>query len=623
MSFSKDNLAKQKKKFDPKKRIFPEKFQEDKETIQSIDIESDELKDVFEQEEKEVLVSDGEKRELRTVFEEIYEENSIVQTPKPQDAFKDVVDPYKYIELDSNALAFTRIHKVLNENLKMSVIYGVPGSGKSMFISRLHNDLLALNRVSILIASPILNGKQLFQFISSVVFKKNPPNTFDELRERIVFSKELSGKKKPIILLDEAQLYSNATLEKLRILSDTQKLRVIFVLHKLKQEDIFSQEHFQSRIWEKIELKNATSSELKNYIQKKLIGASMLSLAKQFSSRIVRRIHSITEGNYRATNNLLYTYFSKYPEIYSSDPIGSKPKMRVKAREIEIVAIQIGFIKVEISNSTDLRHTPTAEAVWRKWKRKEYIRYLSFLILPTLIYVAYAKYIEYEDKIQVDIVNPTKIAITEELPKIVEEYLEKEIIKLEQKKEEEVVKKLEEPIQIEEEDFSFVRKLIDKDRKLEVIRNVEIDSLNLDDTPFQKRLQITPIVTYFNSHRLKVILNQEEERENEYISSLQKEYLKDGEIDTLLKILNFYKAEKNYYEIYKYSLELNKIDVSYKEPYLNLHEILKNEVTSKKIEPTVKYFEKEKLEDILNFTESIFISPSEAEKVLNSCRNCE
>ena len=210
-------------------------------------------------------------------IKELLEEEPSLQsetTLNPKDAFIDSVNPYKYIELDSNSLAFDRVHKALNRHLKMTLIYGSPGTGKSMFLGRLHNDLLAQRKNSILISNPILDEKQLFQTIAFEIFRESDidiiPKSFDELIEKITEEREFIERFRPILLLDEAQLYSNQTLEKIRLIADSQVIRVVFTVHKLKEENIFAKEHFKSRIWEKIELNNASLNELKVYIQKNL-----------------------------------------------------------------------------------------------------------------------------------------------------------------------------------------------------------------------------------------------------------------------------------------------------------------------------------------------------------------
>ena len=60
----------------------------------------------------------------------------------------------------------------------------------------------------------------------------------------------------PLVLLDEAQLYSSSLMEKIRLLSDSRKIKFVITLHKTEEEDIIAKEHFQTRIWESIERNN-------------------------------------------------------------------------------------------------------------------------------------------------------------------------------------------------------------------------------------------------------------------------------------------------------------------------------------------------------------------------------
>lgn len=322
-------------------------------------------------------------QELQELLDE-----SIDKSSDPKDAFIDTINPYKYIELNSNALAFDRIHRALNRNIKMTLVFGSPGTGKSMFLSRLNNDLLVSGKTSILISTPILDDEELFQTISFEIYKNSSdgiiPRGFNALSEAFVKRKEFLLEMKPILLLDEAQLYSNATLEKIRILSDTEILRVIFAVHKLREENIFTKEHFKSRIWERIELTNASVNELKAYIQKKLMSISMLALADQFTVGVVKIIHNITGGNYRVTNNLLYTYFLNYPQIYKED-YHNNQRLIVRRKEIEVSAIQIGFLIILNSGNIDLRYLPAIEQLWVKWRRKQIYKYFIYFSIPIIL----------------------------------------------------------------------------------------------------------------------------------------------------------------------------------------------------------------------------------------------
>ena len=586
----------------------------------------------------------------------------------PKEAFVDTVNPYKYIELDSNALAFDRVAKVLGRNLKMTLIYGSPGTGKSMFLSRLHNMLLEQAKYSILISSPILEEHQLFQTISFEIFKESSlnmiPDSFNNLIEVIKSEDEYISRIRPILLLDEAQLYSNNTLEKIRILADTQKIRVIFVVHQLKEENIFTQEHFKSRIWEKIELRNASINELKIYIQKKLMNVSMLQLANQFTKRVVRNIYKITKGNYRVTNNLLYSYFNNYPQLYK--PQFQKDKLKVRSKEIEITAIQIRFLSPHNLGSIDVQHLPTAENEWKNWKKREYIKYLLIFLIPAILYILLNIFL-HEDPVNVtshknldvgefpaDDVSEVKEKIIEnnisfeppEYQKIIEvENLETDILENEILDDftKELIEEFEEEFQdiqednISSNDFENLETFeedIEKNRtelfeKQEIIsENFEVkiedefeieDIEDIEDIPFKQivfkkkksvedntpfsKIDLNPI---FFRDPIRIYPNlpfldnfqeystEEPTIEDDYVISLQSKFQKNRDIYTVIKIIDYYKVVKNESLVYKFSLELNKLNSNLKEPYLNIVNIL--------------------------ISKGLF---EEADKIKIGCKNCE
>ena len=101
--------------------------------------------------------------------------------------------------------------------------------------------------------------KSFFHKLFKVLTKEDlPKNAVVNFSTLVDFCKNLRGKREIIILLDEAQMYGPDMMEKIRLISDTRSVKFIVSLHKTEDEDIIAKEHFQSRIWEVIELKNAT-----------------------------------------------------------------------------------------------------------------------------------------------------------------------------------------------------------------------------------------------------------------------------------------------------------------------------------------------------------------------------
>ncbi len=266
-------------------------------------------------------------------------ESSIFESSK--DVFLDTVDARDYIQLDRVSTIYQSLKDSVNKPLKMILLYGKPGTGKSMFLKKLYSDL-SPTRAVYLYQTPILDDSEFFKRLAHDLLnvKYNGELNFTQFM-KIIENHDVN--EIPIILLDEAQLYSTTLMEKIRLLSDTRKVKFVIILHKTEKEDLIAKEHFQTRIWETIELENASSTELKTYIQKKLMKANCFDTANMFQSRSVNLIHKLTNGNYRDTNKLLFTLFDIY--LYYAENDRSKINTnQVSNKIIEMSAIHTGLI---------------------------------------------------------------------------------------------------------------------------------------------------------------------------------------------------------------------------------------------------------------------------------------
>ena len=265
--------------------------------------------------------------------------SSIFQNSK--DVFLDTVNARDYIQLDRVSTIYQSLKDSVNKPLKMILLYGKPGTGKSMFLTKLYNDLSTTKTVH-LYQTPILDNTEFFKRLAHDLLgvKYQGELNFTQFMKII---DEYSIDDIPIVLLDEAQLYSNALMEKIRLLSDTRKVKFVITLHKTEKEDLIAKEHFQTRIWETIELENASAVELKIYIQKKLMKANCFDSANMFHSKSVNLIHKITNGNYRDTNKLLYTLFDIYSNYMQNNP-SKIDTNKVSNKIIEMSALHTGLI---------------------------------------------------------------------------------------------------------------------------------------------------------------------------------------------------------------------------------------------------------------------------------------
>ncbi len=261
---------------------------------------------------------------------------------KAKECFIDTEDAKKFIELDQSVYFLEKLKQTVKKPLKMILLYGEPGIGKSILLNRLYLELLKSNSNVHLFLSPILDEDNFTKTLYRKIFSRDENIDFNQFVDLV--NKELSFNS-TLILLDEAQLYSNSQMEKIRILSDTRKIKFVVSLHKTEQEDLIAKGHFQTRIWETIELKPPSMNELETYIKKKLLGKNLFNLANQFHKKHIKFIYKYTKGNYRETNKFLYHLFEIY-EYYEKNKPSKINFSRISKKYLEMSAIKLGYIDV-------------------------------------------------------------------------------------------------------------------------------------------------------------------------------------------------------------------------------------------------------------------------------------
>jgi len=257
--------------------------------------------------------------------------------------FIDSVEKDAYVDLEYANHNYKVLESSLEKPLKMLLVFGRPGTGKSMLLNKLYHNLKESREIHYFEA-PILSEKEflkrIIESISSQTIPQNMRVKFDAL---LRYCQKIKGKREIIFLLDECQLYSESLMEKIRLLSDTRVIKFVITLHKTDNEEIIAKEHFKTRIWEVIEMNNASESDLELYITKKMIKKGFTEVSNMLRKKDFKYIYSHTLGNFRETNKYLYTIFDIY-EYYDELEPHKLSNKKFSKKILEMAALRLGYI---------------------------------------------------------------------------------------------------------------------------------------------------------------------------------------------------------------------------------------------------------------------------------------
>lgn len=241
-------------------------------------------------------------------------------------------------------------HKALFEAtlrpIKIIMLYGSPGSGKTALLSRFAAEYKEQDNKKLLtyLTPTFANLQEIIKIHNLYAQQKldNDASLFDLVNSfRANFEKDFF-----LVLLDEAQMYSEKEMELIRLLSDTRVFKFVITLHKISNEDQLAQSHFQTRIWENVFLRPLTKDELKFFVEQKLIAHKLDSIVSAIDDKFYPKINKWTNGNIRESLKFFYKFFDFCIYLESSNPaLLNRKKFSMKI--LEMLAIHLGYIKIK------------------------------------------------------------------------------------------------------------------------------------------------------------------------------------------------------------------------------------------------------------------------------------
>jgi 4-hydroxy-tetrahydrodipicolinate synthase len=251
---------------------------------------------------------------------------------------------FDYVNLDKSVIAYDKLSNAISKPLKLVLFYGKPGSGKTFLLEKIYNDLK--NKYPIVFfPRPFFDEKQFLKSLFEEVFALKSPE-FSGYEEFLAIYKtkipRISEQTIVTVLLDEAQLYPQDLIEKIRLMADTRLFKFLFTVHKTEKEDVLAKDYFKTRIWESIELGNSALGEIRSYLEKKFLYHNKFEYFS-YIKECISLIFSITDGNLRNVNKLLFKVFELY-EYYEKNKPSVVADSKNREKIVEMAGIATGFI---------------------------------------------------------------------------------------------------------------------------------------------------------------------------------------------------------------------------------------------------------------------------------------
>ena len=98
-----------------------------------------------------------------------------------KNVFIDSIDIDDYIELNSAVAAYKQLEHSMNKPLKMILLFGKPGTGKSILLNRITERLKHQKEIHYF-DTPAINEKEFFHKLFKILTKKSLPKNTSYLK---------------------------------------------------------------------------------------------------------------------------------------------------------------------------------------------------------------------------------------------------------------------------------------------------------------------------------------------------------------------------------------------------------------------------------------------------------
>ncbi|WP_456403084.1 AAA family ATPase [Hydrogenimonas sp.] len=219
--------------------------------------------------------------------------------------FEDRADSGDYFDSSSAERSRTILNSLIREpERKLLFLLGEPGVGKSHMLETIGRELRPERRI-VHLREPFFDPRAFLVRLLEEAGEETEGEV-DRLKARAV--ERYSGEEH-LVMIDEAQLLSEPSLEFLRILADTKAFRLLLSMHRKEGEEILAKPHFRTRSHRVVEIGTLLPDEVERYLRGTLNRAGMEEISQMLQPKHLKRIFRYSEGNFRTLKRMMQSLF--------------------------------------------------------------------------------------------------------------------------------------------------------------------------------------------------------------------------------------------------------------------------------------------------------------------------